>query len=587
MWRQIKGITFPAILILIVILFCITTVHSAPSMQSDYPSHAKDRRARPVDIDGDGYRSNKDCDDNNAQIFPGATEIPNDGIDQDCNGADQIIGDGTSPPGDDGGGTDPHANLNFADYPGNCLSCHAAEAEEVLDSTHYKWIGDAPDMINGVGLQQGKLTNAVNSYCINIEGNWPVCGTCHVGLGKRPDDPQATTANIDCLVCHNETYAAQRKRLADGSMGVEQPSDLMVQNVHKPTRANCLGCHAKAGGGDGVKRGDLSLQSGVNAEPSFDVHMNTAGADLNCQSCHVFEKHKTIGKGSDLRPTDDLARGSEVSCLTCHSDKNTPSGHTTARINDHVARVACQTCHIPTYAKVATEVHRDWRTHHDGSAADGVSGPGHPHTEKLSDLIPVYAFWNRKSDNYLLGDDARRTYDPQLGTYPTSRPRGTVDDPESKIFPFKYKTASQPITANSYQLIAVDTLEYLKVSGDIQTAIENGLDAMGFSPREPYKWVMTDTFGLLNHGISPASDALQCGDCHGAGAQMDLKGELGYQLKGSKSVVCYQCHGSEEEEGFYALHEEHVRDERIDCSSCHSFSRPERRLRSGVRQSDS
>ncbi len=479
-----------------------------------------------------------------------------------------------------GSGSGPHANLSYNDYPANCLSCHGDKAGEMMQSTHYRWLGETPDMVNAGGTQQGKLTNAVNSYCINIEGDWPVCGSCHVGRGQRPDLAANDAQNVDCLVCHNDDYAAQRSRLPDGSMGVAQPDDALVQNVHRPTRANCLSCHAKAGGGDAVKRGDLSLATITNADPQFDVHMNSAGADLACQSCHVFDKHKVIGKGSDLRPTDDPARGSEVSCLTCHSDKASREGHSVSKINDHVARVACQTCHIPIYAKQATETYRDWRFHHDGGPADATAVAGHPYTEKLADLIPSYKFWNRTSDNALLGDDASRTYNADTDTWPTSTPMGDVAD--GKLYPFKYKTAMQPKTTADNRLIALNTFEYLKGSGNVETAIAQGLGAMGYPADEPYEWVLTDTYQLLNHGISPSSSALQCASCHGSIDRMDLQGELGYQLKASQSNVCSQCHGNKSNKGFEWVHDKHVRDKKIDCSSCHTFSRPERGLKTGI-----
>jgi subtilisin family serine protease len=48
-----------------------------------------------IDLDGDGYYANEtnamDCDDYDPAVYPGAPEIANDGIDQDCNGIDLII----------------------------------------------------------------------------------------------------------------------------------------------------------------------------------------------------------------------------------------------------------------------------------------------------------------------------------------------------------------------------------------------------------------------------------------------------------------------------------------------------------------
>jgi hypothetical protein len=49
---------------------------------------AKPGGAGSIDFDKDGYTSDKDCDDKNAKIHPGAAETPDDKLDSNCNGND-------------------------------------------------------------------------------------------------------------------------------------------------------------------------------------------------------------------------------------------------------------------------------------------------------------------------------------------------------------------------------------------------------------------------------------------------------------------------------------------------------------------
>ncbi len=480
--------------------------------------------------------------------------------------------------------TNPHTSLLWSGYPSNCRSCHASQFSAMYGALHYQWQSAAPDNINKPGTQQGKMTNAMNAYCINILGNWTTCGKCHVGRGALPvvtGSPTTTQLdNIDCLVCHNEAYQLARVRLADGTMGpavgtAQATLDSYVQNIAKPTRTNCLKCHAYAGGGDAVKRGDISAVQGTTSDGNLDVHMATSRGNLSCQRCHKFVNHKVTGKGSDLESTD---YASEIKCATseCHPTR-VSGGHTTTAVNKHIAHVACQTCHIPKYGKVATEVSRDWRT-------SVVNGTGwKPEEIKGSNLTPAYKWWNRKTSNYLKGDAA--TYNAATGAYMMEQLQGGVTgDTSNKIYPFKYKTAYQPMRTTGSILVALDTNEYLSVSGGYAAAVTKGLFNMGFATTDAYTTVKADTYQLLNHTIPDAQSTggvLVCNDCHettigGAGAKMALK-TMGYAKKADYAVICTQCHGSKTWKGL-SHHTRHVDSVGADCSWCHTFSRPERGL---------
>jgi hypothetical protein len=93
------------------------------------------------DVDGDGVSKPSDCNDDNAGIHPGAADVPENGIDEDCSGADAVNldrdGDGVLIPADcndNAGGIHPGA----VDIPGNAIDedCRGGPAPfPTLDST--------------------------------------------------------------------------------------------------------------------------------------------------------------------------------------------------------------------------------------------------------------------------------------------------------------------------------------------------------------------------------------------------------------------------------------------------------------------
>lgn len=346
-----------------------------------------------------------------------------------------------------------------------------------------------------------------------------------------------------------------------------------AQTVHMPTRMSCLKCHANAGGGDGLKRGDFAMAS-ADAPVEADVHLSPNGANLTCQACHQTEDHKMLGRGLDLRVND------RPELLTCDSlDCHTSTPHNNDWLNTHTARVACQTCHISTYAKLAaTETHRDWLDPHWVQGVYSGQGGYKPREYTASDLIPTYGWYNGQSEVYKLGQVPHLRKD---GAYEIAAPLGDVSSEGSMVYPMKEHTTVAGMHDETGQMIPYSTTKYF-FTGRFEDAIADGLAERNLTG--DWSVVTGHTYQLLNHGVEPKENALTCGDCHesfsSSPVRMDLTGQLGFEYK-TRYWTCSQCHleiKSPEQSDFLEIHLVHVRNENIQCNLCHKFSRPERNL---------
>ncbi len=101
------------------------------------------------DIDGDGYYSTVDCDDNNADINPNIAEVPYNGIDDDCDAAtldDDLDQDGFVLAEDcDDNNADINPNATELPYNGMDDDCDAATFDDDLDQDGYVLAEDCDD----------------------------------------------------------------------------------------------------------------------------------------------------------------------------------------------------------------------------------------------------------------------------------------------------------------------------------------------------------------------------------------------------------------------------------------------------------
>jgi octaheme c-type cytochrome (tetrathionate reductase family) len=427
-----------------------------------------------------------------------------------------------------------------------CLSCHTEAARQIQKTLHWKWEYKSPE-----GQTLGKR-HVINNFCTSITSNEADCAACHVGYGFKDEKFDfGAQANVDCLVCHDTTGKYKKpigfagnvvtrdtRNPVSGKMIRAVDLKAVAQHVGKTSRTTCGACHFYGGGGDGVKHGDLD--SSLEApDKELDVHMSAEGGKFVCDTCHDTQGHQV--PGSRYAPTahdtgDAHLRGKAyktgpTTCPACHGQAPHKK---TAKLNDHTNKIACQTCHIPRYARggVPTKMSWDWST-------SGKRGPdGKPLVVKNADayeiyngkkgdfvlaenVVPEYIWFNGKVKYTVIGDKVEKSDQPvQINHF-----EGSASDGKSLIWPvkvFRGKQAWDPV----YKTIVVTHLAGKDDSAywtnlNWEKAVAAGMASIGAPFSGKVEFVKTEMTWPITHMVAPAKDALRCDECHAAGGRLE------------------------------------------------------------------
>ena len=463
-----------------------------------------------------------------------------------------------------------------------CLTCHTEADDQMMHSIHFKWEFDNPR----TGQKLGKSV-VVNSFCGNVAGNEPRCTSCHAGYGwedmsskpprvstvgtgwdltlPRPTPDSKQSNAVDCLACHDRSGQYTKAATLSGHPPLNPVPDGLktitgakawavdlqkaAQSVGMPGRDNCGNCHFYGGGGDNVKHGDLSSAL-YKPSKEVDVHMASDGLNFSCSTCHVTDQHQWAGSRYDVKASDPHGTGKPgerrdvATCQSCHGNEPHPVGSNPLliargmKLNDHTDKVACQTCHIPEFARggVATKTLWDWSTagqldngkmikRDDYTQSDGKELHTYLSTKGDfdwgEDVVPYYSWFNGQME-YTLAD---KTIDPSQ-TVEINRIGGAQGDEDTRIWPFKRMNGRQAYDAGNNKLAyshvwGPETDTAFWTNFDWSKAVAAGMKAAGQEYSGEYGFVDTHMYWPITHMVAPAKEALECQACHAKDGRLD------------------------------------------------------------------
>ena len=198
-------------------------------------------------------------------------------------------------------------------------------------------------------------------------------------------------------------------------------------------------------------------------------------------------------------------------------------------LNLHLERVACQTCHIPTFARnKPTQTAWYWDTAGRDVSPIPTDALGQPTYDKQKGTLvwgqnirPTYRWFNGKWGRLLIGSadtyaNAGTPEDPIV----LAEPVATKDDADAKVYPFKVMLGRQPADTLNKRLVVPHLFGTAAGPNaywdkfDWAAALREGAAYSGVPFSGTFGFPSTITYLSVNHEIPPKAQALLCNSCH-------------------------------------------------------------------------